>query len=108
MSMTERWVRVAASEDIPAGHAIPVEIAGLSVAVCHLEDGGWYAIENVCSHAYALLTDGWLDGAEIECPLHAGRFDVRTGRATCLPADADIKTYGLRLDGTDVLLELPE
>ena len=62
---------------------------------------------NVCSHAYALLSDGWLDGHLIECPLHNGQFDVRTGQGQGAPITTDIRAYKTRVDGKDVLIALP-
>ncbi len=56
----------------------------------------------MCTHAYARLSDGWLDRSEIECPLHAGRFDVKTGAATAPPCVDPIKTYEIRQVGDDL------
>jgi nitrite reductase/ring-hydroxylating ferredoxin subunit len=100
------WVRVAAVGDVAAGEMIPVEIKGHTLAVYHLEDGSWHATDNVCTHAYALLTDGWLEDNEVECPLHAGRFDVRTGAATCSPASEKLAVFEVRIDEADVLVKL--
>jgi len=69
-------------------------------------DGEIYATDNVCSHAFAMLTDGWLDGNEIECPLHAGRFDVRTGKGLGPPIPCDIKSYKVRVVGDEVQIDL--
>lgn len=69
-------------------------------------DGEIFATDNVCSHAFAMLTDGWLDGNEIECPLHAGRFDVKTGKGLGPPIPCDIKSYRVRVVGDDIQVEL--
>ncbi len=108
MEGSENWVRVAAARQIGQGDMLGVEAGGRKIAICHLEDGSWHAIENVCTHAYALLTEGWLDGDCIECPLHAGRFDVRTGQAVGAPADEDVASFPVKLEGADVLVALPE
>jgi nitrite reductase/ring-hydroxylating ferredoxin subunit len=101
------WVRVAAVKQVAKGDMIAAEARGRKIAVFHLEDDSWHAIENVCTHAYALLTDGWLDGDVIECPLHAGRFDVRTGKGLCAPIDEDVATFPVGIAGDDVLIRLP-
>jgi nitrite reductase/ring-hydroxylating ferredoxin subunit len=108
--MEERanWVRVAAAKQVGKGDMLAAEAGGKKIALFHLEDGSWHAIENVCTHAYALLTDGWLDGDCIECPLHAGRFDVRTGQALSAPVEVDVATFRVRVDGADVFLALPD
>jgi nitrite reductase/ring-hydroxylating ferredoxin subunit len=107
MSEAANWVRVAAAADIPPGEMQAVEAGGQQVALFHLEDGSWHATSNVCTHAFALLTDGWLDGTTIECPLHAGRFDVCTGKAAGAPAEEDLAVYPVRIDGEAVMLGLP-
>jgi len=71
-------------------------------------DGELYATDNVCTHAFALLSDGWLDGDVIECPLHGGRFEVRTGKALGYPVEVDLKTYQVRVVGEDVQVKLED
>ena len=105
--MAENWVRVAATGDVAEGAAMPGEINALSLAIYHLADGKFYCTDNICTHAFALLTDGWLDGNVIECPLHAGQFDVCTGKGLCAPIEEDIKTFAVKIDGDDVLVDLP-
>ena len=105
--MPETWVRVAATADIAEGTAMPVDANGLQLAVYHLADGTWHCTDNICTHAYALLTDGWLEGTTIECPLHAGQFDVCTGKGLGAPIEEDLKTFPVRIDGDDVLVGLP-
>jgi nitrite reductase/ring-hydroxylating ferredoxin subunit len=107
MSEGANWVRVAAAKQVRPGEMLGVEAGGRKLALVHLEDGSWHATDNVCTHAFALLTDGWLEGDAIECPLHAGRFDVRSGHALCAPVDKDLATYPVKLDGTEVLVGLP-
>ncbi len=101
-----KWVRVAGVDQVPQGEMLAVEAGGLSIAVYHTDDGGWFATENVCTHAFALLTEGWLEGFEIECPAHAGRFDVRTGKGLCPPIDEPVGTYTVRVDGDSVMVQV--
>jgi naphthalene 1,2-dioxygenase system ferredoxin subunit len=56
-------------------------------------DGQVYATSDLCSHALAYLSDGFLEGSVVECPLHGAQFDVVTGKALSAPADGDIETY---------------
>jgi nitrite reductase/ring-hydroxylating ferredoxin subunit len=107
MTEAANWVRVARTADIPPGEMQAVELPGHQIALFHLEDGTWQATSNVCTHAYAMLTDGWLDGTVIECPLHAGRFDVCTGKAVGAPAEEDLATYPVRVEGDAVMVGLP-
>jgi naphthalene 1,2-dioxygenase system ferredoxin subunit len=97
MSVDERgWGRAAARSDLAEGEVLGVEIAGHSIALYDV-DGRIFATDNICTHAYARLSDGWLDGGLIECPLHAARFDVRTGKVLDPPATEDLKTYPVRI-----------
>jgi nitrite reductase/ring-hydroxylating ferredoxin subunit len=99
------WVRAASRGDIAAGEVIGVELAGRSIAI-YDADGTLYATDNICTHAYARLSDGWLDGETIECPLHAARFDIRTGKVLDPPATEDLKIYPVRLVGDDIEIKL--
>jgi naphthalene 1,2-dioxygenase ferredoxin component len=99
------WVRAASRGEIAAGEVIGVEIAGRSIAI-YDADGALYATDNICTHAYARLSDGWLDGETIECPLHAARFDIRTGKVLDPPATEDLKTYPVRIVGDEIQIKL--
>ena len=105
MDDNANWTRIAGVEDVPEGEARPVEIMGLNLALYHVGDE-WYCTDNVCTHALALLTEGWLEGYVIECPLHNGQFDVRTGRGLGAPITEDLRTYPIRVEGGDVLAVL--
>jgi 3-phenylpropionate/trans-cinnamate dioxygenase ferredoxin subunit len=60
-------------------------------------DGAFYAMEARCTHDNGPLEEGKLYRCEIECPRHGGKFDVRTGKATALPAFAAVASYPLRV-----------
>jgi len=99
------WVRAAGRSDLNEGEVIGVEVCGHSVALYDV-DGQIFATDNICTHAYARLSDGWLDGELIECPLHAARFDVRTGKVLDPPATEDLKTYPTRVVDEEIQVKL--
>ena len=99
------WVRAASRRDLAEGEPLGVEVAGHSIALYHV-DGALFATDNICTHAYARLSDGWLDGELIECPLHAARFDVRTGKVLDPPATEDLKTYPVRVVDGEIQVKL--
>ena len=99
------WVDALASEDLPGNDVIGVAVAGLDIAVYTVE-GVVYATDNVCTHGHARLCDGFLDGHEIECPLHQGKFDVRDGKPTCDPVTEALKSYPVKIEGGRVFLQL--
>jgi naphthalene 1,2-dioxygenase ferredoxin component len=99
------WVRAAARRDLAQDEVLGVEVAGHSIAL-YDADGSIFATDNICTHAYARLSDGWLDGEIIECPLHAARFDVRTGKVLDPPATEDLKTYPVRVVDDEIQVKL--
>ena len=96
--MAAEWVPVAKTSEIPAGQFKPVIAKGKPLLICHVE-GGFYAIDDTCTHDDGPLADGWLEGTAIECPRHGARFDVRTGKVLCLPAATPISTYEVTVEG---------
>ena len=105
--MAETWVRVAAAADVPEGGVIAVRVGEREIALYHLPGGEYRATDNICSHESAQLSDGWLENGEIECPLHAARFDIRSGKALCAPAEKDLDVFAVKAEGGDLLLRLP-
>ncbi len=101
-----KWVRVASASAIAEGEMLGVDVSGASIAVYHLDGGEWCATDNVCTHAFALLTDGWLEDGVIECPLHAGRFDCRTGKGLGEPIEEDLKVLPVKIEGDDVFVSV--
>ena len=99
------WVRAASRADLAEGEPLGVEVAGRSIALYDI-DGNLCATDNICTHAYARLSDGWLDCEVIECPLHAARFDVRTGKVLDPPATDDLKTYPVRVVDDEIQVKL--
>src|SRR5579863_948054 len=99
------WIKVANRRDLGAGDVLGVVVAGREIALYDLDET-LYATDDVCTHAYAKLSDGWLDNGEIECPLHAGRFDIKSGKATAPPCTDDLKTYPVRVVGEEIQIKL--
>ncbi len=105
MSGSGDWIRIASVTEVAEGEAKGIEIMGLSLALYHV-GGDWFCTDNVCTHAYALLTDGWLDGHVIECPLHNGQFDIRTGKGMGSPIEEDLRNYLVRIEDDGVMIQL--
>ena len=95
----DSFIDIAGAESVPPGKTLALEVDGLKVLVCHTKKDGFFAVENLCSHARAPLEGGRLRACRLICPLHGGSFDVRDGSATGKPATAPIKTYPLRVNG---------
>ena len=103
----EQYTWVAALCDLPEGDIQCVEFDGREVLLCHTA-GGVYAVDNLCSHAEARLSDGRLKGQKIFCPLHGGSFDVRDGSPLTRPAMTALTTYPVRVEGDDILLAVSD
>jgi naphthalene 1,2-dioxygenase ferredoxin component len=100
-----RWVDALGADELPTDDVIGVIVDGRELAVYTVGDAV-YATDNLCTHGHARLCDGFLDGHEIECPLHQGKFDVRDGRPTCAPVTEALRSYPVRVEGQRVWLQL--
>lgn len=103
--MTDKWIDAMARDDVPEGDVIGIKVAGRDIALYEVE-GEVYATDNLCTHGAARMSDGFLEGREIECPLHQGRFDVCTGKAMCAPLTDNIRTYPVKIENLRVMLKL--
>jgi naphthalene 1,2-dioxygenase system ferredoxin subunit len=103
MSNTQ-WVDVLSADELPTDDVIGIVVAGRDIAVYTVGDAV-YATDNTCTHGQARLCDGFLEGHEIECPLHQGKFDVRDGRPTCEPVSEALRSYPVKVDGQRVYLQ---
>jgi len=103
--MSETWIEAAPLASVPQDDVIAVEVQGREIALYGV-DGEVFATDNVCTHGHARLCDGFLDGHEIECPLHQGKFDVRNGAPTCAPVTEAIRSYPVKIEAGRVFLSL--
>jgi 3-phenylpropionate/trans-cinnamate dioxygenase ferredoxin component len=67
-------------------------------------EGEFFATDNRCTHAEALMSEGYLEDGCIECPLHQARFDIRTGAALCAPATEPLRTYPVKREGEEIYI----
>lgn len=104
-AMSEEWHGVAQAADIEPGEAIAVSLHGREIALFRVGDD-FFATDNKCTHSGAPLADGYLDGDVIECPLHQGLFNVRSGSALCAPALKPVRTYPVRVSAGQVQIRL--
>lgn len=103
--MSTEWLDATAEADLWDGAGTSVLVNGRDIAIFRIGDAV-FATDNLCTHGHARLCDGFVDAFEIECPLHQGRFDLRSGAPTCAPAVDAVKTYPVRIDGGRVYLSL--
>lgn len=102
-----QWTDAASVDEIPANDVVGMMVGGHDIALYKV-DGEVFATSNVCTHGDGRLCEGFLEGHEIECPLHQGKFDVRSGRATYDPAIEPVRAYPVKIEGGRVFLSLVE
>ncbi len=78
---------------------------GRRIVICHVKDG-WYALDDICTHAFAKLHEGRLRGTRLICPLHGASFDCRTGAVLAPPAAKALRTHQIRRVGEDIEVAL--
>jgi len=103
--MSKQWIKLIDVSAVPNEDVTAVNAAGRELAIYGV-GGEVFATDNVCTHGHARLCDGFLEGHEIECPLHQGKFDVRTGKAMCEPLTTDIRTYPVKIEDGHVFVEI--
>lgn len=99
--MTKTFEMVAKLSDIPEGQSRVFEVNKKMVSLCKVE-GQIFAIADLCSHDEGPLEEGELNGTEIECPRHGARFDIKTGKALCLPAITPIPVYSVEIRSDEI------
>jgi len=98
-------VDLCATDDVAEGSVIKVEADDLMLAVYHVE-GNFYVTDDSCTHGPGSLSEGYLDGFEIECDFHQGCFDIRTGEVTLPPCIDPVKTYKVTIVDGRVTIEV--
>ena len=98
---------VATTSEISEDEPKAVSIGRLDVGIYKL-DGEFYAIDDICTHAYAMMTDGYIEDGQIECPLHGACFDIKTGKALTAPATIDLRPYPVKVEGDQISVGVPK
>lgn len=101
------FVKIALVHDIPENGVRAFVYQDRRIAIYRI-GATFYATDDICSHAYAELSEGYLDPDDctIECPLHGSRFDLRSGAVLSLPAYAPISIYQVQVVGDDVMVDV--
>jgi nitrite reductase/ring-hydroxylating ferredoxin subunit len=94
--MAELWTDIMADSELDEGSALGLIVNGTAVALFRTA-GEIFALRDRCTHGAAKLSDGFLEDMCIECPLHEGRFDLRTGKAVQLPATVAVEVFANRV-----------
>jgi 3-phenylpropionate/trans-cinnamate dioxygenase ferredoxin subunit len=97
----ENFQIIADTTDIELGHSVSVHLNGVDILVCHTKEG-FFAVEDLCTHSMIPLCGGEIQGNYITCPLHGAVFDLTDGSVQSPPAFEDLRTFELKIEGTEI------
>tara|TARA_B100000902_G_C27134833_1_gene825504 strand:+ start:711 stop:1031 length:321 start_codon:yes stop_codon:yes gene_type:complete len=97
----ENFQIIADTTDIELGHSVSVHLNGVDILVCHTKEG-FFAVEDLCTHSMIPLCGGEILGNYITCPLHGAVFDLTDGSVQSPPAFEDLRTFELKIEGTEI------
>ena len=97
-------VKACKVEDLQPGQALKLDRTP-PIALFRVEDR-FYAIDDTCTHAQSSLSDGYIEGEVVECSFHSARFCLKTGAALSLPATKPVKSYPVRIEAGEVMIEV--
>ena len=101
------WREVTGIGELDDEAAVAVVVGERQIALCR-SGGELYALSNVCTHQYALLSDGYVEDGCIECPLHQGRFDLKSGAPLAPPVTEAVRVYPVMRKEGKVYIELDD
>ena len=105
--MVDKWVPVCSRSALSSGQMTMEEVGDREIVLADV-DGEVFAFDGICTHALGYLDQGELEGYQVLCPLHEGRFDVRTGKVVGGEPTEPIEVYPTRVDDGTILVEVPE
>jgi 3-phenylpropionate/trans-cinnamate dioxygenase ferredoxin subunit len=101
MSKLDGWRLITRLSQLRQDEAYPAKLGDKPIAL-YLLGGRVYAIDDTCTHEYALLSQGFIEDHIIECPLHQAKFDITNGKCVAAPATVDLNYYAVRIEGEEV------
>lgn len=106
--MSSKWIKVCAVEDVAEEEPRCVEMHDGNKVAIYKVDEEYFATDDLCTHGSASLSEGWQEGGRIECPFHGGAFHIKTGEPASYPCVKPLRTYALKVEGGDIVIEYPE
>ena len=105
--MTTEWHDVGASADVSEDMPLTTKLGDKEIGVYRLK-GQYYALEDVCPHAYALLSQGFVEDGVVECPLHAARFEINGGKCLNEMGQRDLRCFPVKVEADRVWVQVPQ
>ncbi|MEW4490122.1 non-heme iron oxygenase ferredoxin subunit [Thalassoglobus sp. JC818] len=105
--MSDRFERVGSTSELGDGDRLSVILGDeISALVIRIGDD-YYCVEDVCTHDGQPMTDGEISGCELTCPRHGAKFDIRTGKALCMPATQPVETFKVEIRSDEIFVQYP-
>lgn len=101
------FVKAATRSELKSGEKLLVEVDEQLVILFQVGDE-YFCLDDVCTHDGGTLSDGEFDGHEIACPRHGAKFDIRCGKALCMPATQNTGSHEVKVEGDDILVKIAQ
>ena len=101
----ENWHLVGTTDNMEVEDILRFDHGDKTFCIYMLE-GGFYATDGICTHETVHLEDGIVMDNEVECPMHQGVFDIKTGKAVSPPACDDLKTYPVKVEDNNIYIQI--
>ena len=105
--MSDGFQVACKQDDVPEGQMKLVEVDEQLVILFQV-DGKFYCIDDICTHDGGTLSDGDIEGCEIECPRHGAKFDIRSGKALTMPATQDTRSHEVKIVGDELAVKISQ
>ncbi len=99
------WIDIAGQAEVGEGQVNPYSAEGWRIALFRV-NGELFALHDLCTHGAARLSDGWVEGGCVECPLHQGLVEIATGQPKSAPITEAIRTFPVRVVDGRVEVEI--
>ena len=104
--MSNNWIEACRADEIEEEDVIRFDYGGRTFAIYRSGDDEYFATDGLCTHEQVHLADGLVMGDIVECPMHNGRFNYKTGEAKGAPVCVALKTYPIKVEGDKVFVQL--
>ena len=101
------FTKAATKTELQPGEKLLVEVDDRLVILFQVGEQ-YFCLDDVCTHDGGTLSDGVFEGHEIECPRHGAKFDIRCGKAMCMPATQNTASHEVKIDGDDILVKIAQ
>jgi 3-phenylpropionate/trans-cinnamate dioxygenase ferredoxin component len=101
-----RWVAACSTDEVKPEDVMAFRRQGIDYAIYRSGDDEFFATAGHCTHEETLLCEGLVTDGIIECPLHYGRFEYRTGRALGAPVFIDLRTFPVKVEDGTVYIDI--